>query len=93
MRTNIHHINALTTQLFCDAKDHYFKTGHHNPAAEHYSNAIALCKFAQYDISHSDVLHIITTVEWQVLEAYEQHAILYDIDIENDEFDYAEIPF
>ena len=81
MQSNIHHINALTTQLLFDAKDYFYRTGEQIPAAEHFSNAIALCQFAQYEVSHSDILHVITMVDWAI-EEIEQRTITHDIDMD-----------
>ena len=79
MQSNSQHLQALETQLLFDAKDHYYRTGETMHAAEHYSHAIALCIFAQYEVTHSDILHVITNVDWAI-EEYEQRDIDADID-------------
>ena len=81
MKSNIQHINALTTQLLSDAKDYFYRTGEQIPAAEHFSNAIALCEFAQYEVDHADILHAITMVDWAI-EELENRTLMYDIDMD-----------
>lgn len=79
MKSNTQHLYALETQLLSDGKDHYYRTGEFMHAAEHFAHAVAFVEFADLDVAHSDILHIIANVDW-ALEELEQRGITYDID-------------
>ena len=86
MKSNINHEYALLNWLLSDAREYWDQWGEQLHNAEQFSNAMSLCEYHCWEISHEDILHIIDMVNWnmETIIERETESAIYDDAIQSE---------